>query len=130
MKTRLLSLLFVLQFLGQCFAKTNALPDVPEPALTAEQVLAIGKDTLGENSSDVILVGMDWCLSSQFRPRYSTGTDFPDLHKGPAEYCWFLTYIDRRPNPHLPPARQKFGEVTVIQIGSDGKGRILPWIRT
>lgn len=130
MKTRLLALLFALQFLAQSFAKTNALPDVPEPALTTEQALAIGKDFLGQNAGDFLLVGMDWCLPSQFRPRYSTGADFPDLRKGPAEYCWFITYIDRKPNPRLSPARQKFGEVTVIQIGSDGKGRILPWIRT
>lgn len=44
MKTRVLAVLLTLQIVGQCFA----LPEAPEPSLSAEQVLAISRKVLGK----------------------------------------------------------------------------------
>jgi hypothetical protein len=129
MKTRVLTLFLTLQIFGQCLAKTVRLPDVPEPSISVEQVLAISQKVLGKNAEAVMLVGMDWCLFSQFRPRYITGATYIDLQKDSEEYYWFVTYIDRKTDPQSPPEREKFREVTVIQVGKDGKGRVLPWLR-
>jgi hypothetical protein len=130
MKTKLLTLLLLLPFLGHGLAKTNALPDVPVPALSVDKVLAIAQKALGRNPDAVMLVGVDWCQTSKFRPRYSTGGGYHDLETNPQEYCWFVTFIDKKADPNLPADGQKFREITLIRIRNDGTAQILIETRT
>jgi len=129
MKSPLLTLVLVLQLLGHGMAATALLPDVPPPALSVEQVLAIAQKELGRNPNEVILVGIDWCPAAKFRPRYTTGGSYRDLESNSPEYCWFVTYLDRKTDPTLPADRQKFREITLIRIQNDGTARILPFER-
>ncbi|MEP6669111.1 MAG: hypothetical protein ABJF10_08165 [Chthoniobacter sp.] len=130
MKPLLLAVTLLLHLATHGLAKTRPLPDVPPSALTVAQVLDIARRELGSNGDTVILVGVDWCKTSQFQPRYTTGGEFFELRQNPDEYCWFVTYLDKKADPALPADRQKFREMTVIRIKNDGTAHRLGYIRT
>ncbi|MEP6669112.1 MAG: hypothetical protein ABJF10_08170 [Chthoniobacter sp.] len=129
MKAPLLILLLLLQLLSPGMAVTVPLPDVPPPALSVERALAIAEKTLGRNPSEIMLVGVDWCPPSKFQPRYTTGGSYPDLEKKSGEYCWFITFLDKKADPTQPADHQKFREITLIRIQNDGTAHILPFGR-
>jgi len=130
MKALLLAALLSLPFVPHSLAKTRPLPDVPPSALTVTQVLDLARKELGNNADAVILVGVDWCKTSQFQPRYTTGGEFYELHQNPDEYCWFVTYLDKKADPSLPAHQQKFREMTVLRIKNDGTVHRLGMVRT
>lgn len=129
MKPLLLFIFLTLPFVHHGFAKTKPLPDVPPSALTVAQVLDIARKELGSNADAVILVGVDWCKTAQFQPRYTTGDGYPDLEEKSGEYCWFITYLDKKADPTQPADRPKFREITLIRIQNDGTAHILPFER-
>lgn len=135
MQTRLLIFAALLLFLGRSLAATALLPDVPVPALTPDKILAIAQKELGSHADELTLVGIEWCQSSRFKPRYSTGGGWPELDQNPGEYCWFITFVEK-PGPHSPVPRapaaagKPFRDVVILRVKNDGTPHFLMQIRT
>jgi len=123
MKAVVLTIFFAAQLTSRCIAGTSLLPEIPTPKLNAADVLGIfGRVT--HNSTNLIVVGIDWYKSSDFQPRLggphcSPGNDHPD------EYSWFVTYVytDERTDKELRKLgiKRQYNTVGVFRIKDDGQ---------
>jgi len=103
--------------IGSATAGLKALPEIPMPALTAEQALAVAQRKV--NSSAYVLVGLEWAKASEFQPRVSDGTDWHALDSID-EYSWFVTYVFRDERVAALHPEQPFNSVSVLRIKPDG----------
>ncbi len=100
------------------------LPEVPVPKLTATQALAIAQKRLS-NAKNFTLVGIEWCKASDFKPRFSDGTQYSPGNDHADEYSWFVTYVYR--DEEVADAFKKMGitrqfnAVSIVRINNDGQ---------
>jgi len=89
-----------------------ALAAVPLPKLTAAEVLDIAKKLTDGRAPFGIstIVAIDWCKSSDFRPRYVDGADLLGLNND--KYAWFVTNIE----PPSGPAPAHVRSVAIVRI--------------
>ena len=127
MRKSLLTTVFFTQLIGHCMAGLGILPEIPIPKLAVEKVLSIANQTMRPVSgvTDLTLVGIDWCKSSEFKPRFSAGNiAYTPGQDHPDEYSWFLTYVSK--DERLPKASQisyqnRFNSVNILRIKDDGQ---------
>lgn len=124
MKTLLLTTMFVTQLIGHCVAGLAVLPEIPVPKLTASQALAIAQQQM-TNATGFTLVGIEWCKSSAFQPRFNDGTHWWPGDDHPDEYSWFVTYVykDEQLDERMRRIgiKRRFNEVCVIRVRDDGQ---------
>jgi hypothetical protein len=121
---------------GCLFAKSDKTVDgqlaaVPLPTLSAAEALDIAKE-LKRNpphayhwagSDNYTVVAIDWCKSSDFRPRFSDGSNWL-VRDDQDAYAWFVTYLEA---PHGPSPIRSVG---IIRIKNNGKADFMVGIRT
>lgn len=108
---------------SHCIAGTSLLPEIPTPKLKVAEVLRIFEHVT-HDSTNLIVVGIDWHKASDFQPRlggphYSPGSDHPD------DYSWFVTYAytDERTDKELRKLgiKRQYNTVGVVRIKDDGQ---------
>lgn len=121
MKASFIALLLLLVCCDHSWSRTRILPDVPIPKLTVEKVLAIATAKLGKDANRY---AVDWCIASDFQPRYSDGSTCSPAGDQPKDYSWFVTYLYH--DDHAPNATQPLNAVMVMRIKDDGSiGRLI-----
>jgi hypothetical protein len=124
MKTFILTTILVALLIGHCMAGTAVLPEIPAPKLTASQAIEVAKQRMGD-STNFTLVGIDWCKSSTFQPRFNDGTQYSPGKDHPDDYSWFLTYVykDDQMEKGLTGMgiKRQFNAVHVIRVKDDGQ---------
>jgi hypothetical protein len=139
-RVTIVSLLFCV---GWAFAGTIQAPEktvqsvdqtlatVPLPTVSAAEALDIAKK-LKRNppagyrwarSDNYSIVAIDWCKSSDFKPRFSDGSNWSVLDDKDA-YAWFVTYLE--PPQGYPGTRS----VSIIRIKDNGKADFMFGTRT
>lgn len=103
----------------------QALAAVPRPNLSAAEALDIANKLRHRAPSDIsTIVAIDWCKSSDFRPRYVDGADLVGLDND--AYAWFVTYIE----PPNGPAPAHVRSVAIVRVYNDGQAALIARIRT
>jgi len=122
MKTLILTTFLLTQFISHCAAATLELPEIPVPTLTATKVLAIAQQHMPANSTNYVLVSVDWHKASDYFPPFSDGTEWSPVNDHPNDYSWFLTYVyrDELMAKHSG-SKRRFNSVLVIRIKDDGQ---------
>jgi hypothetical protein len=122
MKTQILTTILLMQFFCCCRAATLELPEIPVPKLTVTEVIAIAQQHRAINSTNRVLVSVDWHKASDYFPPFSDGTEWSPGNDHPDDYSWFLTYVCR--DERLAKAwnsKHRFNSVLVIRIKDDGQ---------
>jgi hypothetical protein len=83
------------------------------PTLETTRVIEIARRRVSA-LKNYTLVGIDWCRASEFKPRFSDGTDYSPGNDQPNDYSWFLTYM------YPDPGRPNYKKVLVVRIKPDG----------
>jgi len=104
----------------------QALAAVPLPKLSAAEALDIANKLRHSRAPFDIstIVSIDWCKSSDFRPRYVDGADLVGLDND--AYAWFVTYIE----PPNGPAPAHVRSVVIVRVYDDGQAAFIARIRT
>lgn len=120
----------VVAFVGGRRPGLAILPDIPRPKLSATQAMAIA-ERLG-TPAGYTLVAVDWCKASDFKPRYSDGTQWSPGSDHPDDYSWFLTYVFKDADIDRVEksigVTHEFNSVAVVRIEDDGqRGALIGW---
>jgi hypothetical protein len=102
----------------------EALAAVRLPKLSAAEALDIANKLRRSRtpSDGSTIVAIDWCKSSDFRPRYVDGSDYMGLNND--TYAWFITYIE----PLNGPAHVR--SIAIVRVYDNGRADFVPSART
>lgn len=97
-------------------AGIRALPEIPVPALTPEQALAIARR---EVDAAYLLVALEWANPSEFQPHVNDGTNWHALDSKD-EYAWLVTYVFHDKQLAGLRSESPFNAVCILRIKPDG----------
>jgi hypothetical protein len=120
MKIPFLTAILITQLFGHSVAGTYLSPDTPVPKLSMTQMLSIAEK---HRPKDALLVGVEWCRSSDFQHR-ALGSYFIPPYAQPNAYSWFLTYVYKNEefDKELKSRgiSQRFNSFFVVRLMDDG----------
>lgn len=123
MKTLLFISFVVTDLIGQCLAGTSTLPEIPAPKLSVPQVLGIVHQQM-QNSTNYMVVGIDWYQASAFQPRIGDARYSP-AGDDPNDYSWFVTFVYKDEQTEKRRGelgiKRQFNSAVVLRIKDDGK---------